>query len=436
MTDRYPELQGEPDGEELRHLASRLDPSSIVGPRPEFLGRLRARVAAETPRTRLRRRFFATPRLAAAWAALLVLAVTTAAVFAARFETQGPVAIGEQRLVLVSESGFMTYDPVTLKARERIDVPAPQPWVVLAPDQRRLIFSFGSYRRVLRVYDLETGRFRNVDDPALVSPRQFALSRDGARAYVRDGDSVKTVDLNAFKVVGSIATPGIEDSPVYLAPDDRRLFQFLPQGGLVVYDVVDRRLVTVVPIDLRDPSGLSASARVAFSPDGTKLYAVGSTGSPTGPVRVQVLDSATLEKRAEALIDPNALPRLSRSADPLASLIGTLGLVAEAKELGTVTQIALSPDGRTLYAARGTAGNGVLVVDATRLAGIGVLETSREVFGLQLSTDGSRLFVLATPPDRVGEAALVAIDSRTHAVLAQSAAQRIAPEAAVIVLRQ
>lgn len=437
MTDQFDELRGEPDAAELARLAARLDPSSAAGPRPEFLADLRTRIAAEMPRPRAWQRFFATPRLAAAWAALLVLAVTTGAVFAARFETQGPVAIGEQRLVLVSETGFMTYDPVTLKARERVDVPAPQPWVVLTPDQRRLVFTFGSYRRVLRVYDLETGRFRNVDDPALVSPRQFALSRDGARAHVRDGDSVKTVDLNEFKVVGSIATPGIEDSPVYLAPDDRRLFQFLPQGGLVVYDVADRRLVTVVPIDLRDPSGLSASARAAFSPDGSKLYAVGSTGSPTGPVRVQVLDAATLEKRAEALIDPNALPHLSRTEpDAWASLIGSLGLVADAKELGTVTQIALSPDGRTLYAARGTVGNGVLVVDATRLTGIGLLETSREVFGLQLSTDGSRLFVLATPPGRVGEVTLVALDSSTHAVLAQSASQPIAPEAAVIVLRQ
>lgn len=443
MTERFEELRGERDAEELEHLASALDPSSAPGPRPEFVARLRALVAAERPRPRAWQWFFPTPRLAAAWAALLVVAVATSALFAARYETRGPTAIGAQRVVLVSATGFLTYDPVTLQQRERVDVPAPQPWVVLAPDQRRLVFTFGTYIRTFRVYDLtsepDRPRFRDIRE-GLSSPHQFALSKDGTRAYVRDGDAVKIVDLAGLKVVGAIPTPGIEDSPVYLAPDDRRLFQFLPQGGLVVYDVAERRISDTVPVDLKDPYGLSASARVAFSPDGSRLYAVGSTGSPTGPVRVLVLDTATLEKRADAFIDPNRLPVLSRAqpdlGERLAAVLRELVPVAAAKELGTVTQVALSPDGRRLYAARGSAGRGVLVIDAERLVGIGLVETAREAYALQLTPDGGRLFVLATPPERFGEATLLSLDTRSYAVVASASPRNVSPEAAVIVLRQ
>lgn len=443
MTERFEELRGERDAEELRHLASALDPSSAPGPRADFVARLRARVAAERPRPPAWQHFFPTPRLAAAWAALLVVAVATSALFATTYETRGPTAIGEQRVVLVSATGFLTYDPVTLQQRERVDVPAPLPWVVLAPDQKRLVFSFGTYIRTFRVYDLTSAtnapRFRDIRE-GLASPHHFALSKDGSRAYVRDGTSVKIVDLTSYSVVGTIPTPGIEDSPVYLAPDDRRLFQFLPQGGLVVYDVAERRIAGTVSVDLKDGFGLSASARVAFSPDGRHLYAVGSTGSPTGPVRIQVLDTATLEKRADALIDPNKVPVLSRAepglADRIAAALRELAPVAEAKELGTVTQIALSPDGRRLYAARGSAGKGVLVIDAERLVGIGLVETAREAYALQLTPDGSRLFVLATPPGRFGEATLLSLDTRSYAVVASASPRNVSPEAAVIVLRQ
>lgn len=442
MTDPFDELRGEPDAEQLVRVARALDTSSARQPRPEFLAQLRARIDAERPRPSWRERLVAGARaVPLAWAAALVVSIGAAAVFALSYpEVRGPVAIAGQRVVLLSTYGFVTFDPATLEQRERVDVPAPEPWVALAADQRTLVFTFGSAARQMRVYDLQTAQWKNVEG---VGPRvrQFALSRDGSRAYVRDGDAIRIVDLGARAAIGSIPTPGVEDSPLYLAPNDRQLFQFVPQGGLVVYDLVERRETGRVALDLRDPAGLTASARIAFSPDGRYLYAVGSTGSPAGPVRILVLDVDTLALRGQASIDAGEAPRLSRAesiAERLESLSSLFGNVAAAKELGTVTQIALSPDGRTLYAARGSVGNGLLAVnvaDPQRMAAIGLLESRRSVFGVQISPDGGRLFVLAAPPGALGDATLLSLDSRTYALRASATTQRVSAESAVIILK-
>lgn len=436
--NEYGELRGEPDAVELVRTARALDTSSAPGPRPEFLATLAARMARERARPSLWVRLVATPAHAVAWAATLLLVIGIGGALALFFPQSAPTAIGGQRLVLVSTYGFTAYDPLTLQRKEQVNVPAPDPWVVLAPDQRTLVFSFGSTFRQMRVYDLPTATWQNVPLPEGSSPRQFTLSRDGSRAYVRDGQWIRIVDVAARSLVGTIPTPRVEDSPLYLAPDDRRLFQFLPEGGLVVYDVVERRELRRLQVDLRDQPGLSASARAVFSPDGARLYAVGSTGSPSGPVRVQVLDTATLATLRNELIDPATAPRLSRGGSPgdaLDRLVVALGFVAEAKELGTVTQIALSPDGRTLYAARGSAGNGVLVIDAERLVAIGLLESGRPVFGVQLSPDGSRVYALAATGGVAGDATLLALDAGSHAVLA-SAPTRVQPDASVILFKQ
>lgn len=435
---RFEELRDQPDAEDLGRLAQALDVEDVRGPRPEFVAALRARLAAEPESEPMWQRFFGTPRLAMAWAAALVLAIALGAMLPLYTPApHGPAAIAGERLVLVSQQGFLSYDPRTLELREMVLVPAPEPWVVLAPDQRTLVFTFGSYARQMRVYDLATGAW---DDVAGVSgaARQLALSSDGARAYVRDGAVIRIVDVAARAAVGQITAPDLGDAPLYLAPDDRRLFQFLPEGGLVVYDVEARREVGRLSMELKDPIGLTASARVAFSPDGTRLYAVGSTGSPTGPILVKVLDTRTLAVLGTARIDPATLPVLSRRSplqafqEALGELAARLVLVAEAKELGTVHQIALSPDGRTLYAARGAAGPGVAVIDAESLRGLGLLESARDVYGLQLSADGSRVFLVASPSRGLGDAALLALDAGTHAVVA-SASTRAQPQTAVLI---
>ncbi len=413
------ELEGSSDAAELARVARALDPSVEAGPRAEFLATLRARIEREaaTPR-----RGFRLPRLAPALGGALAAAVVLA-VLATTLLPQAPgTAIPpEQRVIVGSASGFSAYDPVTLREREFVPVGAPEPWVMLAADQRTLVFTFGAgANRRMRILDLGTPReFRDVR--GLDAPQQFALSSDGARAYVRDGAALRVVDIAAARVESSIATPGVADSPVYLAPDDRRLFQFRAEGELIVFDVLAGREMRRVPIDLRDAQGQSASARVVFSPDGRLLYAVGSsTGVPSGPVRVLVLDSATLATVMDRTVDPSRAPRLSRS-EPGASvdgLLGWLGFIAEAKELGTVTQIALSPDGRLLYAARGSVGDGILLIDTQRLEAVGLLESSRAVFALQLTRDGSRLFALAAPEGSAGQARLLAIESGSYRVVA------------------
>lgn len=436
--NEFEELYGERDAAELARIAKALDVSAERGPRAEFVARLRGRLERETSERRLRQPSFGLPRLRPRWVASLAAAVVLAVVAGLGFPQTPNTSIGlEQRLVLASVSGFVAYDPVTLQEKERVNVPAPEPWVMLARDQRTLVFTFGSVKRQMRVLDFRSpSGYRNVEP--LNSPHQFALSRDGSRAYVRDGDAIRIVDVPAARVIASLPTPGIEDSPVYLAPDDRRLIQFRPEGELVVFDVVERRELRRVPIDLHDIQGTSASARVAFSPDGTRLYAVGSMGSPTGPVRLLVLEADSLAVVADQSIDPDSAPSLSHGpgrVSRLDDLLGELGFIAEAKELGTVTQIALSPDGRTLYAARGSVGSGILVVDTQRLAALGRIQSGRSIYGLQLSPDGSRLFALAGPTDFLGNATLVAVDARSYGAVATASIRGTGADSSVIIYK-
>jgi DNA-binding beta-propeller fold protein YncE len=299
------------------------------------------------------------------------------------------------------------------------------------------VLTFEQFTRVMRVLDIrKPAEFKNVD--GLQSPYQFALSKDGSRAYVRDGSAIKIVDVPRATVIGAIATPGVEDSPVYLAPDDRRLFQFTPDGQLIVFDVEDGKEVRRVKVDLTDTPGLSASARLVFSRDGSRVYAVGAEGSAGGPVGVLVLDTNTLAVIANKSLDPNSGPSLSHGSDPLAELdraIASLGFVAEAKEFGTVTQIALSPDGRTLYAARGAAGNGILLIDTQRLEVVGRMQSNRMIFALQLSPDGSLVFAVASPTGLLGSAQLLAVDARSYGLAATASIRGASADEAALLYK-
>jgi DNA-binding beta-propeller fold protein YncE len=409
----FEELRGERDAETLQRLAAALDVSDARGPRPDFLARLRADIERE--RAARRRAVPARPSLRWAWVALTgVIALAAAVSFPA------PAGRLDRGILVASGSAFVAYDPSTLQERARVSVGAFRPWAMLAPDGETLVFTYERYTRLMRILDIhDPNAFRDV--PGLQNPYQFALSKSGSKAYVRDGNAIKIVDVGKASVIGAIPTPGLEDSPVYLAPDDRRLFQFTPSGELVVFDVEDGKETRRVKVDLSDAPGLSASARLVFSPDGSRVFAVGSEGSAGGPVGVLVLDTDTLAVIARASLDADSGPSLSHEIDPLADLdaaIASLGFVAEAKEFGTVTQIALSPDGRTLYAARGLAGKGILVIDTQRLAVIGRLQSSRQVYALQLAPDGARVFAIASPTGLLGSAQLLAIDSRTYGLAA------------------
>jgi len=411
----FDELRGERDADALSGLAAALDVSRERGPRAEFLARLRGDIEREIHTRRTRSRTLPSLRGAVPAAIAGVLAV----VAAISYPPSLPTGI-DRGLLVASASSFVAYDPATLQERARVSVGAPKPWAMLTPDGNTLVLTFEQFTRVMRVLDIrKPAEFRNV--VGLQSPYQFALSKDGSRAYVRDGSAVRIVDVEKAAVIGAIPTPGVEDSPVYLAPDDRRLFQFTPDGQLIVFDVEDGKEMRRVKVDLTDTPGLSASARLVFSRDGSRVYAVGSEGSPTGHVGVLVLDTNTLAVIANKSLDPNSGPSLSHEFDPLADLdraIASLGFVAEAKEFGTVTQIALSPDGRTLYAARGAAGNGILLIDTQRLEVVGRMQSTRTIFALQLSPDGSRVFAVASPTGVLGSAQLLAVDARSYGLAA------------------
>jgi YVTN family beta-propeller protein len=202
---------------------------------------------------------------------------------------------------------------------------------------------------------------------SLGNPSVVAISPDGSTVYVVDGTAVTEVNPSTDTVTGSITDPSFSH-PVALAvaPSGQYLY-VLNEDGVV--SVVDTTTHTVTAtIGSNQPS--EGASDIVVSPTGTTAYV--SQSGIIGVGVVWVLD----------LTDD--------------SVTGSIQ-VTSAGEDAQAGELALSPDGTSLYVvsggnaeARGT----VKAIDTSTDQVVGVVNGSDNATGVAVGNDGSTLYVV------------------------------------------
>lgn len=185
-------------------------------------------------------------------------------------------------------------------------------------------------------------------------------------------------------------------------------------------------LVAMCGSDLRmfDPSGQPRGTVVVPVVSGERLLGWRSVGD-----RVVVLSERQLirvDLAAQRVVDARPLdhPRSLRLPSPFGPAL------ALAKTAPPRPGTQISPDGRTAYVVAWPPGGpwrpGISVIDIETAQVRQALLAGREIFGIQLSGDGSRLFALTGDGGDIGGSEIVAIDTRSAAVLSTVRLERSA----------
>jgi DNA-binding beta-propeller fold protein YncE len=280
-----------------------------------------------------------------------------------------------------------------------------------------------------------------VNAPATVAvgqhPRGLTVTNDGQRVLVVADDTVTVVDATTTAVLGHIRLGTSTAGGVAVTPDGRRALVASLDGitmvdlatNLVVGSVKAPYLNRIVHVD-RDGNGLLGSG---YGDDAAPLVAVdlstgtgGRVGTREGPGLPSV---AVTPDGARAYLSRDASRR-----NPVRVLDLQTGAVAEVPDTLDVSYVAMSPDGRRLYALGPSAlmvvdtdtdtvvrtisrpspsGDFVVTPDSRHLAVIDIVDDAVDVLnagsgsavariqvgstvsGLAVAPDGNRLYVLA-----------------------------------------
>ncbi|MHB8270291.1 beta-propeller fold lactonase family protein [Bradyrhizobium sp.] len=233
--------------------------------------------------------------------------------------------------------------------------------------------------------------------PVGAHPRQVVLSPDGKRAYVcnQDDNTVIVIDTATNQRVG--APVAIIQAPVSIAISHDGKRAFVPSGAVASMSVIDLQSLQVTQVQLR-----AVANQAILSPDGKKVYV---THGPNGAISVFAADTLKIIKVLSAPGGPAAMvfhPSAPRGWVSFPSR-GTVRLfdtgIDELAALETPTgkfvrDLALSPDGRRLYAGN-LQDNTVSVLDTLSLDVIATIPTPGPA-GLQMTPDGAALLIANT----------------------------------------
>jgi WD40 repeat protein len=242
------------------------------------------------------------------------------------------------------------------------------------------------------------------------SAQDVVLSADGRLAYVAEPTSVAIVDARTYGVTGHItgvatATDSLDN--LVVSPDGKQLFAS-SSAAVAVIDIAKRKVTAHVPV--------AGGGSLMVSPDGAKVYAMGGgTGQDSSLVTVIDTKTATAVKTfslkapgdtsapvASIAIAPNGKTVYAVVQHRQATTYSSVDAVdtdtyqptsvARISDLNEFLfgRLAISPDGRRLYAAE----NELVVIDLTKTPATAtkVLKTTAQVNGMALSPDGTTLY--------------------------------------------
>lgn len=218
------------------------------------------------------------------------------------------------------------------------------------------------------------------------------FSRDGRRAYVKDHDGLRVVDLESGREVATLSSPGGTSlTGLALSADGTRLYLTSATTKLHEIDVTGEKPRIVRTIELPGPGGKGNSfpCGLTLSADGKTAYVCLSRNNSLGFVD---LVTGKLVRQVEVGIAPYAVVRDKKGRATVSLMGGPLVKTAQmADSAGTET-----PVDRRGVAAQG----GLAVVDLAMGKRLRVAPTGRQTSGLSSLSDG-RVLVAHTNDDRV-----------------------------------
>lgn len=226
-------------------------------------------------------------------------------------------------------------------------------------------------------------------------PRGLGLSPDGARLYVAIGNEnlIAAVDTTSLEVVQRIPA-GSDPEAFAVHPNGHLYVSNEDEGTATVIDPTNGQHLAVLKVGI-EPEGVAASHAgdwVIVTAESTSTLHFFSVPSHT-PDKTLLVGARPREAVFSA--DDRWLYVTSEIGREVAKIdMQTLEIAAKARIEDPQVKpkgLALSRDGKTLYASTGSA-NTVLVLDTKTLATRKVIPVGRRPWGIALSGDGRFLY--------------------------------------------
>lgn len=235
--------------------------------------------------------------------------------------------------------------------------------------------------------------------PVSASPQKIAINPAGTRLYVThlNRNTVTVIDTISNTVVTNV-TIGFNPLGIAISPNGSRVYVANDDNTISVLDTATNVAVATI-------YGSVFPDAIAISPDGNRLFVGGSTARAGSMVSVMSVIDTTTNKTISTfdvpgfggswpvVISPNGERLYVGGVTGVIAVLDTrTGTVVSTIQVGTSSDLAVSPDGTRLYATS-SAAKSVAVIDTATNTVVGSFQTINYPKAISVSPDSNRIYV-------------------------------------------